>query len=83
MLYKSLSNLAPPYMAKLFKHTTDFHNRETRAATRNDLAKPCGIHKLIYDHSFIPSAINIWNNLKHTIRESPSLNAFKSAYLKD
>ena len=35
MVYKILNNLPPPYMAKLFKLTADFHNRQTRVATRN------------------------------------------------
>ncbi len=83
MVNKSLNNLAPPYMANMFNPTTEIHNRQTRAATRNDLAMPCGTHKLIYDNNFLPTAINIWNNLKQTIRELPSLNSFKSAYLMD
>ncbi len=49
MVYKSLNNLAPPYMTNMLKHTTNFHSRQTRAATRNDLAVPYGIHKSIYN----------------------------------
>ncbi len=52
MVYKSLNNLASPYMATLFKHITEIYNGQTRAATRNDLAMPCGIHKSIYDDTF-------------------------------
>ena len=40
MMFKSMNNLAPPYIDKLFQHTNEIHNRNLRSTTEDLLYVP-------------------------------------------
>ena len=82
MVYRSVNELAPAYMRDMFKFSKDVTTRQTRSTTRNDLHLPSGRHKDIYMKSFAYSGAQLWNKLKLTIRSKPSLDSFKSTYVK-
>ncbi len=82
MVYKSLHELAPKYMGDMFNYVSNTHTRDTRSASRNDLAIPGGRHKEVFRQSFAFDGAMIWNSLPSDIRSAESLQSFKSAYLR-
>ena len=83
MVYKSQNGLAPKYITELFgTKVADVHKQNTRSCSRGDLYLPGGKHKDILTKGSIWSSIKLWNMLPDTVRNAPTLQAFKSAYLR-
>jgi hypothetical protein len=80
IFYKMVYGLAPPYLMNLLPdkvHQQSRHNLRNR----NDFTTPItriNAHK----YSFLPSTIRDWNTLDLKIKESPSINSFKTALRK-
>ena len=83
MVYKSLNGLAPKYMTDMFQYVHETHQRDTRTASQNKLSLPDGKHKDVYTKSFGYDSATIWNNIPSEIRNSNSLQSFKSSYLSN
>jgi hypothetical protein len=75
LMFKIQNNIAPPYLIDvcppLVGDMTDYNLR--RAA---NIAAPPGT-KQGYVNSFFPSTIRQWNQLDHSIKQSPSIDSFK------
>ena len=81
MVFKSINGLAPQYMSDMFNFATNREN--TRQYNRKVLTVPPGKHKVVFEQSYKYSSVQLWNKVKPEIRDSCSLNTFKSNYLKD
>ena len=79
-VYKSLNELNPHYMNKLFSYTQENHSYGTRNATSSLLALP-KCNKSIGQKCISYSGPKVWNGLTEAIRCAPSLPSFKSRYL--
>ncbi len=75
LVYKSLNNLAPPYMKGMFQYVKDSGRANLRSASNNKLYIPRAHHKSIRF-----SGPRIWNNLKKEIRSAKSVQNFKRLY---
>ncbi len=62
----------------MFKYLHESHSRDTRTSAHSNLSLPSGKHKDIYINSFA----KIWNDKPTNIKNSVSLESFKSAYLR-
>ena len=80
-VYKSLNELNPHYMNKLFSYTQENHSYGTRNATSSLLALP-KCNKSIGQKCISYSGPKVWNGLTEAIRCAPSLPSFNSQYLK-
>ena len=84
MIYKMVNNLVPSYLANLlppFRQPIDFelHNLRPNAHHNPDiLTLQLFEGSQFYLKSWLPQAVIYWNTLALEIRESPSLNVFKS-----
>ncbi len=77
LIYKSLNNLAPPYMRKMFKYIHEVVPRPLRSATNNELYIPKAHPK-----SLRHSGPRTWNSLPKEIRNAKNIKEFKRLYLK-
>jgi len=75
LVYKSLNNLAPPYMKDMFHYVKDISRPNLRSAANFKLYIPKTHHK-----SIRYSGPNIWNNLQPNVRTAESLSNFKRLY---
>ena len=71
MMYKSLTDIAPDYMADLFNKVSDTHNRYLRSVG-NDLLRIPYSRTCYYDRSFTIQGDKQWNSLPRNIRNSSS-----------
>ena len=81
LVYKALNNKLPSYMRSLMQYVREAHSRETRLSAKGCLSVP-NVKLSLFKRSFQYSAIHKWNQLPEHIRASPSLNIFKSQFLK-
>ena len=79
MVYKCLNGLAPDYLINLFKYASETHSYTsiTRNVSYNNLALP-SLSTSLYKRSFSYNRALLWNSLPLYIRNSSSLNTFKS-----
>ncbi len=77
LVFKSLNNLAPPYMRKLFKYVHEVIKRPLRSATDNKLHIPKAHPK-----SLRYTGPKIWNSLHKEIRNAKTPNQFNRMYHK-
>jgi len=77
LVFKSLNNLAPPYMRNLFNYVHEVIPRPLRSATDNKLYLPKAHPKSIKQ-----TGPRIWNSLHKEVRNAKNLNQFKRLYLK-
>ncbi len=82
MVFKFLNSLAPQYMKDLFQFVGEVSCHSTLNSDKTKLYLASGSHLKVYTDSFEFSAAEAWNKLAATVRESISLGAFKSGYLK-
>ena len=77
LFYKMKNNLTPEYLSSLVPPSV---SSESRYSLRNadNLQAPRARTKL-YLESFLPSTVREWNSLPLEIRQSPSVNSFKSS----
>ena len=79
-VYKSLNELNPHYMNKLFSYTQDNHSYGTRNATSSLLALP-NCNKSIGQKCISYSEPKVWNGLTEAIRCAPSLVLIPKSYV--
>ncbi len=77
-VYKCLNGLAPEHVAQQLQPVADAHNRNTRAANRDDLLVPA-LHLDMTRRSFRFRGPFYWNLTECPVRTAPSIQAFKSA----
>ncbi len=77
IMYRANTNQLPSYMLNLFPPII---NNVTHYNLRNqtDFVTP-NARLEIYKRSFIPSAVQLWNGLDHTLRTIENVKQFKSA----
>ena len=78
MMYKSLNDLAPQYLSDLFVRLSDFHTRELKKNTKNDLAAPL-MRTVSGQKAFSYRGTKVWNKFNNNIKEAPSVYSFKSS----
>ncbi|MCG8046530.1 MAG: reverse transcriptase domain-containing protein [Candidatus Thiodiazotropha endolucinida] len=76
-IYKALNGLTPEYITSLLKPVAETHDRHLRSSVNGNLAVPRSRTSL-YDRSFAVTAPRLWNSLPISLRNSPSLGAFKT-----
>jgi hypothetical protein len=79
LTYKALNNLGPDQMADKLTSASLLANRCTRQTTEGKLHQPRP-NLNIYKSSYTYRAPLIWNKLDDTLKEAPSVNAFKVGY---
>ena len=77
MVYKTLNNQTPDYITSLLQKCSNTHDRNLRSVS-NDLLHVPRSRTTLLDRSFSVFGPQQWNKLPISIRNSPSLNTFKS-----
>ena len=77
LTYKALNDMTPDYIAELLTPMSQTHSRHLRSSESGELYVPYS-HTKLYKGSFSCSAPRLWNSLPQTVRNSESLNVFKS-----
>ena len=77
LIYKSLNNLAPPYMKEMFCYAKDMDRRGLRSSSSNKLYVTRAHQK-----SIRCSGPKVWNSLQPAVRNAKSVNQFKKLYHK-
>ena len=75
LVYKSLNNLAPPYMNGMFKYVKEIGRSNLRSVSNNKLFVPRAHHK-----SIRYAGPRIWNKLTNDLRTSRHIKQFKQRY---
>ena len=76
IMYKIINNLTPTYLRDLLPETPPLAmNHNTRH--RPDIY-PFRARTSLFEKSFFPSTVRLWNQLPHEIRNAVSLSQFKS-----
>ena len=81
MMFKSMNNLAPPYIGQLFQHTNEIHNRSLRSTAEDLLYVPkpkCETFR----NSLAYSGAKIWNSLPVNVKSAKSIEQFKDRYIQ-
>ena len=81
IIYKVLNNLTPEYL-NVFQYVSQVSLRLTRQSVNNLLFAPKATTKY-YRRSFVISSCNLWNNMSNEMRESTSLEFFKTKYVNE
>ena len=81
LTYKVLNNLTPEYL-NVFQYVSQVSSRITRQSVNNLLFVPKAKTEY-YRRSFVISLCNLWNNMSNEMRESASLEIFKTKYLNE
>ena len=76
-MYLSHHCLLPKSLLELFFLNSNFHNYSTRSANNYHLPKS---HTAFFQRTIIYTGPHLWNSLPCAIRNSKSLNIFKSRY---
>ncbi|CAL9690879.1 unnamed protein product [Knipowitschia caucasica] len=76
LTYKSLHNLAPSYLTDLLHHHCP--SRRLRSTDSNLLTPLRTKHRTLGDRAFAAAAPTLWNSLPQPVRNSDSLQNFKS-----
>ena len=79
LFYKIVNGLTPAYLSDLVPNNND--QTTVRLRNRRSL-RQIRFTSIRFGNSFIPSTIQLWNNLPDDIRQSATLSKFKSS-LKD
>ena len=82
MMYKILHGLAPNYLQDLFTYQNDIHKINTRGSKDNQIWIDKSIKSKIHRHSFRYYTPCQYNALPRNIRDSKSVNSFKSNLTK-
>jgi hypothetical protein len=78
LFYRILNGLSPPYLAQYLPEQVGHRVGEAyNLRNREDLSTPRARTSL-YLNSFFPRMSSIWNTLDTSVRNSPTLSAFKS-----
>ena len=76
-VYKSITGQAPEYIFSLLTYASDYHERQIRSKTLDLLHIPRS-HSANFDRAFSVQGPKLWNGLPADIRNSNSINRFKS-----
>ena len=76
IVYKCIHGLAPAYLEELLK--IKVNTRDLRSSNRLELDPPFTRSALAYERAFSYAGPRLWNKLPCTIKESSSINVFKS-----
>ena len=76
MVYRSINEEAPNYLAALFDRLSDTSVRELR---KTDLKLP-RLKTCSGQRCFAYRGAQLWNNLNPEVKKAPTLSQFKSAY---
>jgi len=79
--YKMYNSLAPPYLCTLIPSSVGERSAYPLRNSNNIRSIQC--KSQLFTRSFLPSTINLWNNLPESVRTAPSLSAFKANLSKD
>ena len=83
MVFKSLNDLAPPYLRSKFNYVRDNHDCNTRQSTAGLLALPPVINGSdleSYKCCFSYNGVKIWNQIDESIRNTLNVQCFKTMY---
>ena len=75
LFYKIVNGDAPEYLSDILPNTVDQTNNYNLRTGRNFTLPSARLS--IYQSSYFPSTIRLWNSLDSNIRESPNSNIFK------
>ena len=83
LIYKAINNLTPQYFSDMFTDISDVSSRNTRLSTQRNIlyvprAKLAVTSKCIRHDGSV-----IFNGLSESVRSAPSLNVFKSNYIRE
>ena len=78
MVYKGIHALAPEYISSMLTYVLEQHERHARS-TAFDLLYIPRSRSSFFDRAFSVQGRNLWNSLPAEIRNSTSVNRFKSA----
>ena len=76
-VYKSISRQAPAYISSLLTYVSDHHKRQTRSTTLDLLHVPRSL-STDFNRAFSVQGPKLWNSLPADVRNSKSINRFKS-----
>ena len=76
-MYKMVNNLAPDMLCSLIPSVPDPHLQAPNTRQKFDLPR-FRARTVLFDKSFFPSTVRLWNELPVDIRKSPSISVFKS-----
>ena len=76
MVYKSLNDLAPENLGKIFSKLSDVHTKVQRN-TKCNLAVP-QMRTAYGKKSFAFRGDNVWNKLDSEVKLAPSIQSFKT-----
>ena len=77
MVYKRITGKAPEYISSVLTYVSEHHKRQTRSTALDFLHSPRS-HSAYFDRSFSVQCPKLWNSLPADIRNSTSINRFKS-----
>ena len=75
--YKTLNNMTPDYITKLLRPISQTHSLNLRSSETGALYVPFS-RTALYSGSFSCLAPKLWNSLPKAVRNSESLNIFKT-----
>ena len=78
MVYEGINGLAPEYISSMLTYVSEQHERHTRS-TALDLLHIPRSYSSLFDRAFSFQGPKLWNSLPTDIRNSTSVNRFKSA----
>jgi hypothetical protein len=81
LTYKVSNNLTPEYL-NVFQYVSQVNSRIIRQSVNNLLFVPKAKTEY-YRRSFVISSYNLWNTMSNEMRESTSLEIFKTKYLNE
>ena len=81
MVYKCLNDLCPSYLINLFRYVNTVHDRPTRSSSNNALYLPKPNFES-FKNSFQYAGASLWNQLPPDLKNSTSLELFKTRYKK-
>ena len=76
-VYRSITGQAPEYISSLLTYVSAHHERQNRSTTLDLLHIPRS-HSATFDRAFSVQCPKLWNSLPADIRNSKSINRFKS-----
>ena len=79
--YKMYNSTSPSYFCTLIPSSIGDSSAYSLRNSNNIRSIQC--KSQLFSRSFLPSTINLWNNLPESVRTAPSLSAFKANLNKD
>ena len=73
-MYRAVNEMVPSYISQLFPPTVGYSSHYN-LRNSNNITMPVA-RTTTFKRSCIPSAINLWNNLDHDIRQKQTLSSF-------